>query len=121
LHSPYLLVHNKNQICFGLQKIRFVRPQKIRDEISPTLEDIIGVTNQAILIISMLLWFGCHTLERVYERSLSGSGASPNAATAAQFVRVEMLPSGYFIRPCKGGGSIIHIVDMLVWISCQAS
>lgn len=22
-----------------------------------------------------------------------------------------MLPSGYLIRPCEGGGSIIHIVD----------
>ncbi|KAL7169009.1 hypothetical protein ACSBR2_034101 [Camellia fascicularis] len=58
---------------------------------------------------------------QVYERSLSGSGACPNAAAVAQFVRTEMLPSGYFIRLCKGGGSIIHKVDMLVWISCQAS
>lgn len=47
------------------------------------------------------------------ERSLSGSGAGPNAAAAAQFVRGEMLPSGYLIRPCDGGGSIIHIVDHL--------
>ena len=46
------------------------------------------------------------------ERSLSGSGAGPNAAAAAQFVRAEMLPSGYLIRPCEGG-SIIHIVDHL--------
>ncbi|KAA0035345.1 homeobox-leucine zipper protein REVOLUTA isoform X2 [Cucumis melo var. makuwa] len=29
------------------------------------------------------------------------------------FVRAEMLPSGYLIRPCEGGGSIIHIVDHL--------
>ncbi|KAF3454993.1 hypothetical protein FNV43_RR05441 [Rhamnella rubrinervis] len=49
----------------------------------------------------------------VCERSLSGSGAGPNSAAAAQFVRVEMLPSGYLIRPCEGGGSIIHIVDHL--------
>ncbi|RVW38841.1 Homeobox-leucine zipper protein REVOLUTA [Vitis vinifera] len=34
-------------------------------------------------------------------------------AAAAQFVRAEMLPSGYLIRPCEGGGSIIHIVDHL--------
>ena len=27
------------------------------------------------------------------------------------FVRAEMLPSGYLIRPCEGGGSVIHIVD----------
>lgn len=49
----------------------------------------------------------------VCERSLSGSGAGPNTAAAAQFVRAEMLPSGYLIRPCEGGGSIIHIVDHL--------
>ncbi|KAJ7947816.1 Homeobox-leucine zipper protein like [Quillaja saponaria] len=49
----------------------------------------------------------------VCERSLSGSGAGPSAGAAAQFVRAEMLPSGYLIRPCEGGGSIIHIVDHL--------
>ncbi|RYQ97998.1 hypothetical protein Ahy_B08g094072 isoform B [Arachis hypogaea] len=49
----------------------------------------------------------------VCERSLSGSGTGPNAAAAAQFVRAEMRPSGYLIRPCEGGGSIIHIVDHL--------
>ncbi|KAL6204840.1 PREDICTED: homeobox-leucine zipper protein REVOLUTA [Fragaria vesca subsp. vesca] len=49
----------------------------------------------------------------VCERSLSGSGAGPSGASAAQFVRAEMLPSGYLIRPCEGGGSIIHIVDHL--------
>ncbi|XP_044467875.1 homeobox-leucine zipper protein REVOLUTA [Mangifera indica] len=49
----------------------------------------------------------------VCERSLSGSGAGRNPAAVAQFVRAEMLPSGYLIRPCDGGGSIIHIVDHL--------
>ncbi|CAK8576229.1 unnamed protein product [Lathyrus sativus] len=49
----------------------------------------------------------------VCERSLSGSGTGPNPAATAQFVRGEMLPSGYLIRPCDGGGSIIHIVDHL--------
>ncbi|WOG87592.1 hypothetical protein DCAR_0206822 [Daucus carota subsp. sativus] len=49
----------------------------------------------------------------VCERSLSGSGAGPQAAASAQFVRGEMLPSGYLVRPCDGGGSIIHIVDHL--------
>jgi len=24
-----------------------------------------------------------------------------------------MLPSGYLVRPCEGGGSIVHIVDHL--------
>ncbi|XP_073001395.1 homeobox-leucine zipper protein HOX9-like [Typha latifolia] len=49
----------------------------------------------------------------VCERSLNGSGGGPNAATAQQFVRAEILPSGYLIRPCEGGGSIVHIVDHL--------
>lgn len=53
----------------------------------------------------------CILFNKVCERSLSGSGAGPNANSSAQFVRAEMLPSGYLIRPCDGGGSIIHIVD----------
>ncbi|KAF5202805.1 Homeobox-leucine zipper protein like [Thalictrum thalictroides] len=48
----------------------------------------------------------------VCERSLSGSGAGPHASATAQFVRAEILPSGYLVRPCEGG-SIIHIVDHL--------
>uniref|UniRef100_A0A0E0EZ02 Homeobox domain-containing protein n=1 Tax=Oryza meridionalis TaxID=40149 RepID=A0A0E0EZ02_9ORYZ len=49
----------------------------------------------------------------VCERSLSGSGGGPSTASAQQFVRAEMLPSGYLVRPCEGGGSIVHIVDHL--------
>ncbi|XP_072956884.1 homeobox-leucine zipper protein HOX9-like isoform X1 [Typha angustifolia] len=49
----------------------------------------------------------------VCEKSLSGSGGGPNPATVHQFIRAEMLPSGYLIRPCEGGGSIVHIVDHL--------
>ncbi|XP_058094461.1 homeobox-leucine zipper protein REVOLUTA-like isoform X2 [Magnolia sinica] len=49
----------------------------------------------------------------VCERSLSGAGAALSGSTASQSVRAEMLPSGYLIRPCDGGGSIIHIVDHL--------
>ncbi|CAA6655259.1 unnamed protein product [Spirodela intermedia] len=49
----------------------------------------------------------------VCERSLSGSGGGPCASTAHQFVRAEMLPSGFLIRPCDGGSSIVHIVDHL--------
>ncbi|XP_078427884.1 homeobox-leucine zipper family protein / lipid-binding START domain-containing protein [Wolffia australiana] len=49
----------------------------------------------------------------VCERSLSGSGVGPSASTAHQFVRAEMLPSGFLIRPCDGGSSIVHIVDHL--------
>lgn len=52
-------------------------------------------------------------LNKVCERSLSGSGGGPCASTAHQFVRAEMLPSGFLIRPCDEGSSIVHIVDHL--------
>ncbi|CAN6553442.1 hypothetical protein FF1_004592 [Malus domestica] len=47
----------------------------------------------------------------VCERSLTSSTGGPPGPTSASFVRAEMLPSGYLIRPCEGGGSIINIVD----------
>ncbi|XXG45858.1 hypothetical protein AAC387_Pa02g0827 [Persea americana] len=47
----------------------------------------------------------------VCERSLSSTQGGPSMPAAQHFVRAEMLPSGYLIRPCEGGGSIIHIVD----------
>jgi hypothetical protein len=50
---------------------------------------------------------------QVCERSLSGSGGGQSAGSPQQFVRAEMLPSGYLVRPCEGGGSIVHIVDHL--------
>ncbi|KAL3511750.1 hypothetical protein ACH5RR_024467 [Cinchona calisaya] len=49
----------------------------------------------------------------VCERSLSNIQNGPSMPAAHNFVRAEMLPSGYLIRPCEGGGSIIHIVDHL--------
>lgn len=76
------------------------------------------VTLPACLFVSfwvyfLIFLFPCYSCSKVCERSLSGSGAGPNPAAAPQFVRGEMLPSGYLIRPCEGGGSIIHIVDHL--------
>ncbi|XP_058071585.1 homeobox-leucine zipper protein HOX32 [Magnolia sinica] len=47
----------------------------------------------------------------VCERSLTPTTGGPAGPAALNFVRAEMLPSGYLIRPCEGGGSIIHIVD----------
>ncbi|KAL6497000.1 Homeobox-leucine zipper protein ATHB-15 [Orobanche gracilis] len=47
----------------------------------------------------------------VCERSLSNTQNGPSIPSVQNFVRAEMLPSGYLIRPCDGGGSIIHIVD----------
>ncbi|XP_057979607.1 homeobox-leucine zipper protein REVOLUTA-like [Malania oleifera] len=49
----------------------------------------------------------------VCERSTSGSGVGPNPPATLEFVRARMLPSGYLIRPCEGGGSIVRIVDHL--------
>ncbi|XP_039043976.1 homeobox-leucine zipper protein ATHB-14-like [Hibiscus syriacus] len=46
----------------------------------------------------------------VCERSLTSTGG-PTGPPTSCFVRAEMLPSGFLIRPCEGGGSIIHIVD----------
>ncbi|XP_010905420.1 homeobox-leucine zipper protein HOX32 isoform X1 [Elaeis guineensis] len=47
----------------------------------------------------------------ICERSLTPSTGGPAGPPASNFVRAEMLPSGYLIRPCEGGGSMIHIVD----------
>ncbi|CAL5373803.1 unnamed protein product [Camellia sinensis] len=47
----------------------------------------------------------------VCERSLSNTQNGPSMPPVQNFVRAEMLPSGYLIRSCEGGGSIIHIVD----------
>ncbi|VFQ97392.1 unnamed protein product [Cuscuta campestris] len=47
----------------------------------------------------------------ICERSLTSKTGGPSGPPATSFVRAEMLPSGYLIRPCEGGGSMIHIVD----------
>ncbi|GMH01417.1 hypothetical protein Nepgr_003256 [Nepenthes gracilis] len=47
----------------------------------------------------------------ICERSLTSSVGHPAGPPTSAFVRAAMLPSGYLIRPCEGGGSIIHIVD----------
>ncbi|GMH11850.1 hypothetical protein Nepgr_013691 [Nepenthes gracilis] len=47
----------------------------------------------------------------VCERSLNNTQNGPSMPVVQHFVRGEMFPSGYLIRPCEGGGSIIHIVD----------
>lgn len=48
---------------------------------------------------------------QVCERSLGNTLNGPSMPQVQNFVRAEMLPSGYLIRPCEGGGSIVHIVD----------
>ncbi|KAL0721096.1 hypothetical protein Bca4012_035695 [Brassica carinata] len=47
----------------------------------------------------------------VCERSLTSATGGPNGPPSSSFVRAEMRPSGFLIRPCEGGGSIVHIVD----------
>ncbi|KAL3375993.1 hypothetical protein AABB24_002773 [Solanum stoloniferum] len=47
----------------------------------------------------------------ICERSLTTATGGPTGPPATSFVRAEMLPSGYLIRTCEGGGSMIHIVD----------
>ncbi|MQM02473.1 hypothetical protein Taro_035237 [Colocasia esculenta] len=49
----------------------------------------------------------------VCERSLGSKHGGPSMPPVQHFVRAQMLPSGYLIRPCEGGGSVIHIVDHL--------
>ncbi|MED6197798.1 Homeobox-leucine zipper protein ATHB-8 [Stylosanthes scabra] len=50
----------------------------------------------------------------VCERSLNNTQNGPAMPAVQHFVRADMLPSGYLIRPCEGGGSIIHIVDHMI-------
>ncbi|GJN38022.1 hypothetical protein PR202_gb27028 [Eleusine coracana subsp. coracana] len=47
----------------------------------------------------------------VCERSLSSKQGGPSMPLVQPFIRGEMLPSGFLIRPSDGGGSVIHIVD----------
>ncbi|KAL6623427.1 hypothetical protein ACP70R_033306 [Stipagrostis hirtigluma subsp. patula] len=46
----------------------------------------------------------------ICERSLTQSTGGPSGPNTPNFIRAEVLPSGYLIRPCEGG-SMIHIVD----------
>ena len=52
-----------------------------------------------------------HDYVQICERSLTSSTGGPTGPPASSFVRAVMHPSGFLIRPCEGGGSIIHIVD----------
>ncbi|GJM95154.1 hypothetical protein PR202_ga11862 [Eleusine coracana subsp. coracana] len=47
----------------------------------------------------------------ICERSLTKSTGGPCGPNNPNFIRAELLPSGYLIRPCEGGGSMIYIVD----------
>ncbi|XP_062203020.1 homeobox-leucine zipper protein HOX33-like isoform X2 [Phragmites australis] len=47
----------------------------------------------------------------ICERSLTQSTGGPSGPNTPNFIRALVLPSGYLIRPCEGGGSMIYIVD----------
>ncbi|OAY85108.1 Homeobox-leucine zipper protein HOX32 [Ananas comosus] len=47
----------------------------------------------------------------ICERSLTPTTGGPTGPPPQNFVRADMFPSGCLIRPCDGGGSMIHIVD----------
>ncbi|CAN4080266.1 unnamed protein product [Withania somnifera] len=55
----------------------------------------------------------------ICERSLTSTTGGPAGPRATSSVRAKMLPSGYLIRPCEGGGSIIHIVDHIDLDACS--
>uniref|UniRef100_A0A7N0TCY1 START domain-containing protein n=1 Tax=Kalanchoe fedtschenkoi TaxID=63787 RepID=A0A7N0TCY1_KALFE len=56
----------------------------------------------------------------VCERSLNASTGGSTGPSSPNFIRAEVFPSGFLIRPCEGGGSIIHIVDHLDLDPCSA-
>ncbi|XP_042469940.1 homeobox-leucine zipper protein HOX32-like [Zingiber officinale] len=53
------------------------------------------------------------------ERSLTPATGGPAGPSAPSFVRGQVLPSGFLIRPCDGGGSMIHIVDHIDLDACS--
>ncbi|KAK4361375.1 hypothetical protein RND71_020327 [Anisodus tanguticus] len=55
----------------------------------------------------------------ICERSLTSATGGPTGPPATSYVRAKMLPSGYLIRPCEGGGSIINIVDHIDLDACS--
>jgi len=86
-----------------------------------TLEDgslVVSLSGFVFLFIFFLnfrsLWYKAFTFlnfVQICERSLTSSTGGPTGPPPSSFIRAEMLPSGYLIRPCEGSGSIIHIVD----------
>ncbi|KAK8931138.1 Homeobox-leucine zipper protein HOX32 [Platanthera zijinensis] len=66
--------------------------------------------------VSHLVYENGYVRQQVHNicmRSLTASIGGPSGPTVLNFVRAEMLSSGYQIRLCEGGGSMIHIVDHL--------
>ncbi|CAH2036462.1 unnamed protein product [Thlaspi arvense] len=78
---------------------------------------------RAVDVMNVLPTANGGTIELLYmqvcERSLKSTQNGPSMPLVQHFVRAEMLPSGYLIRPCDGGGSIIHIVDHMDLEACS--
>lgn len=83
-----------------------------RNSLSNTWVESVSWSNLKSYICTVT-WF-----LQICERSLTATTGGPTGPPSTCFVRAEMLPSGYLIRPCEGGGSTIHIVDHIdfdVW------
>lgn len=84
---------------------------------STSLEDgsyVVSLRNwfcSFVKIFLLVLVYICFFCDQVCERSLTSATGGPNGPLSSSFVRAKMLSSGFLIRPCDGGGSIIHIVD----------
>ena len=54
------------------------------------------------------------------ERSLTDDHGGASMPAVPSFVRAEMLPSGFLVRECEGGGSVIIAVDHFdLKVTCQ--
>jgi homeobox-leucine zipper protein len=83
---------------------------------STSLEDgsyVVGIRTWFCSSMILFIRFALYLLFclQVCERSLTSATGGPNGPLSSSFVRAKMLSSGFLIRPCDGGGSIIHIVD----------
>lgn len=77
-------------------------------------------TKQIYILLSIVILARCAlfpvaalnscSFNKVCEKSISGSDATPSSPASLEFVRGRMLASGYMIRSIEGG-STIHLVD----------
>lgn len=63
------------------------------------------------VLIFVFFFLQTYVAVQICERSLTGGQGGHTMPPVQSFVRGEMYSSGYLIRPCEGGGCIIHVVD----------
>ncbi|XP_050160884.1 homeobox-leucine zipper protein ATHB-15 isoform X2 [Malus sylvestris] len=102
----------------GLVGLEPTRVAEILKDLPSWLRDC-----RAVDVLNVLPTANGGTIELLYmqvcARSLKNTQNGPTMPPVQHFVRAEMLPSGYLIRPCEGGGSIIHIVDHMDLEPCS--